>query len=705
MKPALFAKKEDYPSSGYGIIADATDCKVHEVLNGDYTFTFNLPRTSRFFELIKPEYMIYVPVNGTSKDWFYIKSTDVKSSPDTMTVTCNHESILANNGYMKGSLSIDRLSVQTALKRMTDLLDSTGKQFKYQTSMVRNIGDVHVTYTNMNPTEMIIGNSNSLVNILGGRIERNGRTINIAEKYTGRSIDLRKGKNISGISIQKNIESIVTSIVPYYTEKEINTTDPDKPTTPTNPPETGWTVTSNEGVVTVTKSPGATCYSDANQPENNRLVGVGTPWYTDQKRTKSGSTQYRIGTNCWVSAGDVTFAAQSNVVSYSSDSTPTKVMRAVATTPKEEERVWGAEVYSPMYKKYKLPHRKVVDYSSRVDNDADLSELAHRYFYENPGVDEPTYTISIDTVPTQNVSIQNAHIGDTARIYDPDFKIATEQIIFEREFDSDKEINTLIKAGTYQQTIFRYLDNRIKENDQKIDDTNDQTNNAIENNSNDISNVQDNVDTLGDETNDWQKRHEEEEKRIQAEQDRIDKKVDDAQRDLSDFMNSGGQNVIQFLPDRENPTQLKVKTGYGYLLLDDHGIGFHKSNGTVITGMSSDGRFYADDISAQTITGKTIEGGVINGARITGAQITGTEQINLGSGSRKTSLAYYGISTPSITVDEIDGLNFMQASNITVTNQLRARYLIIESGGNISSPNGALYLTGPLYVNGRLIAS
>jgi hypothetical protein len=63
-----------------------------------------------------------------------------------------------------------------------------------------------------------------------------------------------------------------------------------------------------------------------------------------------------------------------------------------------------------------MPHRKYVDYSSRVDNLPDLIDVSNKYFIENPRVDEPTYTITIDVLNASQKRVQEAHIGDIARI-------------------------------------------------------------------------------------------------------------------------------------------------------------------------------------------------------------------------------------------------------------------------------------------------
>jgi len=120
-------------------------------------------------------------------------------------------------------------------------------------------------------------------------------------------------------------------------------------------------------------------------------------------------------------------------------------------------------------------------------------------------------------------------------------------------------------------------------------------------------------------------------------------------------------------------------------------MGFHKKDGTVITGMAADGRFYADSIvgnslEGTTITGGTINGGYINGVKITAGSIEGAVSIRLNSGGKvTTSIADYGISTPELTVTgDIDGVQSMALKN----------HLYINGAELTGDSNGDLYVNG-----------
>ncbi|APX73109.1 hypothetical protein M5C72_08440 [Companilactobacillus allii] len=1136
MKPVLLNSINDYPKSGLGRITTASNQQVHEVFNGDYTFSFDMLVTDKLFKKIKTEMIIATSVSKIDTDFFYIKSLAVKS-PGIITVSCSHVTMFTNENYVKGKLSIDGKKVKDILSEMTGMLDLPSQKFTYSTDIDKIIGKTDVVYENDNPGQILIGETNSLTSILDARLVRKGLSLKLTKKNTDKYIDLRKGKNISGVTINKSIDALTTSIVPYYKykvdhsdsaandwgytiEKVSNglakvgsfdipiysddgtktksgltaqtdwkvdrrrtknndiqyrvglnqwvdssdvtfsgtigtvTSKPVSPTysnvwtvkkisdgivkvgntkanvfndlgnatgaslntgdsyvtdrrrtlmgqtqyrvatnqwvsdtavtfsgkigdvipnkvTATN--TDGWTIKRINAGGVVTAANTAVIYSDSNVANKTRAVATGSQWATDRIRSKSGVTQYRIGMDNWVNASDMTFkgsvgsvvsqpapadtpnfnwsyfkvtsgtvtnssdisvydddyqmrggklsannvwntdlqrvrgsviqyrigmdmwvnasditlkgsvdssGTQSNYTINSDGWTVKKVndgnltigntyaeiytennqkvinqglakasqwivdrvrsksgitqyrvglnqwidsksgtfkgtigqtisVPATATTTDEggwkvvsvtsgiatvgnvpaelyndknvmvnnrileplsewsvdrqrnkngiyqfrvatnmwvlsnavsfkgslgkiisgatdaaasttddaddEQIQYGPEVNSPLKNNYKMAHRKYVDYSSRVDNLYDLVDVSNNYFIENPNVDKPTYTISIDVVNAGQKRVQEANIGDIARIYDKDYGLATDETIVERYFDPDLMTNKTVKAGNIQQTIFMYLDKRIKEEAKKSQssiaktgvDIVDATNSITDNISDLGEDVQSNYDTIDDTFNG---KIDDVEKKAQEQVESVKTDVNNTKISLSNFMNSGGTNKLRWIPSLAEATQLEIQTDYGYWLLDDHGAGFHSTNGTVKAGLGADGRVYADSLTTNVLTGTTINGGninsgTLNSVTINSAKIVGSSslQIKNSAGNISTSIANYGITTPAMTVGHLDGVNTISTSKINVSRTGTIKYLHIASGGNISCDGGGLYLAGPVYVDGRRI--
>lgn len=138
--------------------------------------------------------------------------------------------------------------------------------------------------------------------------------------------------------------------------------------------------------------------------------------------------------------------------------------------------------------------------------------------------------------------------------------------------------------------------------------------------------------------------------------DELKKNVSDTRGDILDYINGSGHDVIRFLPDRENPTDIVAsESGGNYgMRWNSKGI-YYDGKGTVA--IDNRGNVYADNFVGQSITGVHIRGG-----ELSGVTISGDTDISLGSGSTRTSITRYGISTPNMTVYQIDGLKRMDVS-------------------------------------------
>ncbi|MQS52176.1 hypothetical protein [Companilactobacillus mishanensis] len=596
MKPQLF--KDINTHMTVGRISDAYGQSVHEVLNGEYTYTFSVNKESKFYNLIKPEMFVEVATTATDTDYFYVTKIQTKN-PGVRTFTCNHYTMQINNNYVRGEVLTNGRNAKDIISDMVSKLDFPSQRFNYHTDINDNAGATDVSYLNQNPGTILVGDTNSLASIFNARLVRHDTTLTLTSLKTGNSIDLRKGKNISGVDITSDISKLTTSIVGWYTVKDV----------------------------------------------------AGT---TDQNEHVD-----------------------------------------------KNHRQYSQEINSKYKGNYQLPHRMYIDYSSRVDNIPDLVDLVQNYFNENPGIDLPTYTISIDSTGSNSKRVQVANIGDTARIYDPDYDLSTEQLISERTFDPDLMINTSLKAGTVQQTIFRYLDKRIKDASQKADDNKAQTDSDIADTKDDMNKIFDETSEKIDDVNEL---GQQQKKMLEDYQAAVTTKVNNAQRDISNFMNSGGNNKIRWIPTLAEATQMEITTPYGYLLIDDHGIGFHKNNGTVITGMSSDGRFYADTISTKSLDSITLNSATINGGQINGVNIGSVGSIYTKkdyNGHQTVINSTYGISTHELNMGNDHG-NINNVGTLSMTSNGGADEL---QHGIINFVSAGVIRANIHFGNGHLVAN
>ncbi|ATO46114.1 hypothetical protein C5L30_000231 [Companilactobacillus farciminis] len=311
--------------------------------------------------------------------------------------------------------------------------------------------------------------------------------------------------------------------------------------------------------------------------------------------------------------------------------------------------------------------------------------------------------------PSINIKVQFKNLGDTkeysqfkklvdvkpldiVHIKVSDFDIKDSIIGYKydalaREY-IEVELGTIARTGISDKTVS--TESKVTNVETKVDETNTNLNETNVN----LTETNKNVVEIQNDIGDLESTAKQAQERI----DKVKQDVANTQSDMTKVMNNGGNNKIEWSPNLMNATQMKIHTSYGYWLLDDAGAGFHSNNGTVMNGLSADGRIYADSITGNTLTGTTINGGNINGGIINGAQFVAGSiktkshaQFLNSAGQVSTSVASYGISTPALTVD----------GNIDRAIHANIQYLHVS--GNISGNGSGLYLQGPVYVDGKRI--
>ena len=329
--------------------------------------------------------------------------------------------------------------------------------------------------------------------------------------------------------------------------------------------------------------------------------------------------------------------------------------------------------------KYGLPDGRPRISTVTWDNCENVNELINLTYQQLVTNSKPALKYTVDILDASEL-----WLGDTVTTIRHDLGFAYKDRVSSINRDLLNESKTTVEIGAVTFKSERERD--------------EQTQNQIDNTNSNVDQVQSNVGDLKDDVDNVQEDLESTAAEAQRRIDAVKQTVADTQSDMTKVMNNGGNNKIEWSPNLMNATQMKIHTSYGYWLLDDAGAGFHSNNGTVMNGLSADGRIYADSITGNTLTGTTINGGNVNGGIIDGAKfIAGSietkshAQFLNSAGQVSTSIASYGISTPALTVD----------GNIDRVINANIQYLHVS--GNISGNASGLYLQGPVYVDGKRI--
>ena len=329
--------------------------------------------------------------------------------------------------------------------------------------------------------------------------------------------------------------------------------------------------------------------------------------------------------------------------------------------------------------KYGLPDGRPRISTVTWDNCEDVNELINLTYQQLVTNSKPALKYTVDILDASEL-----WLGDTVTTIRHDLGFAYKDRVSSINRDLLNENKTTVEIGAVTFKSERERD--------------EQTQNQIDNTNSNVDQVQSNVGNLKDDVDNVQEDLESTTAEAQRRIDKVKQDVADTQSDMTRVMNNGGNNKIEWSPNLMNATQMKIHTSYGYWLLDDAGAGFHNNNGTVMNGLSADGRIYADSITGNVLTGTTINGGTVNGGIIDGAQFVAGSiktksyaQFLNSAGHVSTSIASYGISTPALTVDgDID-------------RAIKANIQYLHVSGNISGNASGLYLQGPVYVDGRKI--
>lgn len=199
----------DFKHNGLGFLTDLISAKVTDNLNGDYSLFFEYKINGHLSEYIKNENIVKCQVEDGSKQLFIIKN--IQKTFNSIQVSCKHIFYLLIDNFLE-DVAPTRLACESFFKWF---LDRTNYSHNFVAHS--NISDIKsARYIRRNPVEAILGDSNnSMVNLFGGELKRDNFDIYFNYRIgADNHVKLIIGKNIKGITITTNTDSIHTRIMP-----------------------------------------------------------------------------------------------------------------------------------------------------------------------------------------------------------------------------------------------------------------------------------------------------------------------------------------------------------------------------------------------------------------------------------------------------------------------------------------------------------
>lgn len=296
----------------------------------------------------------------------------------------------------------------------------------------------------------------------------------------------------------------------------------------------------------------------------------------------------------------------------------------------------------------------------KIETVDQLRSRTNRYISDNKvGIPKVSLTFEIADIKDDLGFVDELKMGDEVTVFFANLNIDTTARVIKTVWDGLLHRYKTVSIGDKPTTTSDYQTSQ----NEHIDTVDKST----QENTKDVADIKDDVTDL-----------QSNEKTTQELMDKLQQKVDDTKDNLLDYINSPGGDVMKFIPDRENPTDIVAsENGANYgMRWNSKGI-YYDGKGTVA--IDNRGNVYADNFIGQKITGVYIDGGEIHGVTV-----SGDTDISLGSGSERTSITRYGISTPNITVYQMDGIKRMNVSE----------YAMIGGANLWGDGSGKLYI-GP----------
>lgn len=202
-----------FNTNGVGILTDAVDAEVYEVLNGQYELTVQYPVEGKWFaDIVADAYITAKPDPVTAPQPFRIYRI-TRPMAGAVTIYARHYAY-KNNKIVVSPLSAN--GVSAALQALTANA-VTECPFEFWTDMT-STASFQVTV----PTDIwtLLGSSKgSILDVYGGEYEFVGNTVKLwSRRGADRGVSIRYGKNLTDLRQDENVANMYTGVYPYWTD-------------------------------------------------------------------------------------------------------------------------------------------------------------------------------------------------------------------------------------------------------------------------------------------------------------------------------------------------------------------------------------------------------------------------------------------------------------------------------------------------------
>lgn len=216
--PVLYKRgTTDFTNNGKGVLVDAFDIKVKEVINDIFTLDFSYPITSRLGTDIMNGDIVKVDASNVLRNQKFRVMTITQNTDLTITVHCVHKTFDTATDYVKGPLNLQHASCEYALNM---LFNKSMKSKNYVgVSDIQNAQNFSCVGKQLG--DAIVGSTGSIIDTygLGPQIERDNSGADTIKVLKRRGKDtnilVSYGKNITGYKCVIDEQSLATVLIPF----------------------------------------------------------------------------------------------------------------------------------------------------------------------------------------------------------------------------------------------------------------------------------------------------------------------------------------------------------------------------------------------------------------------------------------------------------------------------------------------------------
>lgn len=218
MSLILYPKNEKlFDSNGIGILSDAIDAEVYEVLNGQYELTVQYPIDGIHFAEIVKNAIITSPVDPVSDPQPFEIYRITKPMKGVVTIYARHVA------YKLRKITVSPFSAESAPAALQGFKNNAVNDcpFEFWTDKSTAGG-----FTVKVPTAAwtLMGNSEgSILDTYGGEYEFDKWTVKLHNRRgADRGVSIRYGKNLASLEQDENCANVCTGVYPYWADMEGN---------------------------------------------------------------------------------------------------------------------------------------------------------------------------------------------------------------------------------------------------------------------------------------------------------------------------------------------------------------------------------------------------------------------------------------------------------------------------------------------------